>query len=154
MIKKNRWLWILLFVFVAVLLSALAMGWNIVLVRDYQLLSELVRHFSLPVNTNTSPSPLIIKMILGTLGFIASLTLIVLLFTKLLNEMRLNQLQSEFLATVSHELKTPIASLNLSSTLIRAGGLTEVESLHLWRSHEIELERLKDQVNTLLEAAR
>ena len=48
----------------------------------------------------------------------------VLFFVRLLKEMRLNQQQAEFLATVSHELKTPIATLELSSSLLRAGGLS------------------------------
>jgi signal transduction histidine kinase len=68
--------------------------------------------------------------------------------------MRLNQLQSEFLATVSHELKTPIASMELTSSLIRAGELTADEVCRLWASHDKELKRLRAEVESLLEAAR
>ncbi len=122
------------------------MGWNL----------ELIRHFS---QARTS---VLMKMLIGTLGFIAALTLTVLLFIKLLREMRYNQLQSEFLATVSHELKTPLASLQLSSSLLLPEHLREstfeplspAEAQCLWESHQIELERLKNYVDMLLEAAR
>jgi signal transduction histidine kinase len=100
------------------------------------------------------PTGLIFKMILGTLGFIAVLALTVLLFIKLLHEMRLNQLQSEFLATISHELKTPIAALELSSSLLRSGGISESERNRLWSTHRLELKRLREEVEALLEAAK
>ncbi len=151
--KKRSWLWVLLFIFVALLLSALATGWNIVLVRDYQKFVELAKNISLQ-EISVLPSNLIINMILGTLGFVATLGLTILIFIKLLKEMRLNQLQSEFLATVSHELKTPLASIELSSGLIRSGGLSEAEINALWNSHQNELHRLKEEVEALLEAAR
>jgi signal transduction histidine kinase len=154
MTKKRRRLWIFLFISVATLLSALATGWNIVLLRDYQHILKLAKNLSLPAELNNPAAGLIFRMIWGTLGFITTLTLTILLFIKLLSEMRLNQIQSEFLATVSHELKTPIATLELSSTLIQAGGLSEAEEAKLWLSHQAELARLRDEVDTLLEAAR
>lgn len=155
--KKRRWLWVLLFIGVAVLLSALATGWNVVLIRDYRHILTLAKNLalpSLPPEVDEHSTNLVFKMALGTLGFLAALTLILLIFIKLLSEMRLNQLQSEFLATVSHELKTPIAAVELSSSLIRSGGLSENEVQRLWNSHQIELKRLKNEVETLLEAAR
>jgi signal transduction histidine kinase len=72
----------------------------------------------------------------------------------MLQEMRLNQLQAEFLARVTHELKTPIATLELNSGLIRSGGLSEEEQSRLWSSHDRELHRLREDVEALLEAAR
>ncbi len=152
--SKRRWLWVLLFIFVALLLGALATGWNVVLVRDYQRILELTHSFSLTQEIQTGSSHLLFKMILGTLGFIAALGLTLLIFTKLLNEMRLNQLQSEFLAAVSHELKTPLASMELTTSLIQTGGLTEQEISQLWNSHKMELNRLKEDVEILLEAAK
>ncbi len=152
--KGHRWLWIILFIGVTLLLGILATGWNVVLVRDYQHLLTLARKLVLPIEANEHFSSLMVKMIAGTLGFIAALALTVLIFIKLLNEMRLNQLQSEFLATVSHELKTPIAAMELSSSLIQAGGLSPNDLERLWLSHDNELKRLREEVDTLLEAAR
>jgi len=152
--KKRRRLWVALFISVALLLGALATGWNVVLVRDYQNILNLARNLSIPDELSAYSTSLILKMILGTLGFIATLGLTISLFVKLLHEMRLNQLQSEFLATVSHELKTPIATMELSSSLIRTGEITETERDRLWTSHQEELRRLREEVEALLEAAR
>lgn len=154
MITKRRWLWFLLFISVALILGILATGWNVVLMREYERILELAKNLSLPQELSTRPAPLFMKMTFGTLGFIAVLGLTLLIFARLLNEMRLNQIQSEFLATVSHELKTPIASIELSSSLIRTGGLTPHETEQLWNSHTLELSRLKEEVEALLEAAR
>jgi signal transduction histidine kinase len=155
LIKRRRWLWILLFIGVTLLLGGLATGWNIVLVLDHYSIVALAKNLALPpIEASAYSTSLIIKMILGTLGFLITLAMTVLLFIKLLNEMRLNQLQSEFLATLSHELKTPIATLELSSSLIRAGDLPPSEVNRLWKTHEEELRRLREEVEALLEAAR
>lgn len=151
--KKHRWLWILLFAFVLILLIVLATGWNVVLVRDYQHIVQLATKLSIQEGTIASLRvPL--KMVLGTLGFIATLAITILIFIKLLREMHLNQQQSEFLATISHELKTPIAAMELTSSLIRTGEIEQDEIKALWNSHQTELNRLKEQVYALLEAAR
>jgi signal transduction histidine kinase len=132
-----------LFIWIATLLISLATGWNVVLYRDYQQMLAVTRS-----------QPAWFSHVLGTLGFGAALGTIVLFFLKILKEMRLNQQQSEFLEIVSHELKTPIASIELSSSLLRAGGLSSDEVERLWGSHQTELKRLREEVEDLLEAAR
>ncbi len=149
--SKRKWIWIVLFVFVVVLLTLLATSWNVVIVRDYQRVAELARSFRL---SGVEPPAPWINLVLGTLGFAITLGGLILFFVRLLQEMRLNQLQSEFLATVSHALKTPIATMELSASLIRPGDLPIEESEKLWTSFFSDLSRLKEEVNTLLEATR
>jgi signal transduction histidine kinase len=148
--RKRRWLWVLLFFLMALLLISLATGWNVVLIRDYHQMLILARQASGEVRTGAPW----MGLVLGTLGFGALLATLILFFVKILREMRLNQIQSEFLETVSHELKTPIASIKLSASLLRAGGLAPDEEERLWQSHQAELKRLSEDVETLLEAAR
>ena len=150
--RKNRWLWIALFVWAAFLITCLATGWNVVLVSNYLKMMRIAQAMRLGDETVAlAPWPIVIA---GTIGFVAAMGTIVLFFLRLLREMRLNQQQAEFLASVSHELKTPIAAMELSSSLIRAGGLSQQESDALWQSHQSELKRLREQVETILEAAR
>lgn len=153
MTSKRRWLWVLLFIWLAALLATLATGWNWVLVRDYREILELARSVAGPSALQERQAPWL-TLILGTLGFVAALGTMVLFFVKLLKEMKLNQQQSEFLAAVTHELKTPIAALELSSTLLREGGVSEADRERLWQSHSEELQRLRGDVEALLEAAR
>jgi signal transduction histidine kinase len=148
--RKHRWVWIVLFVCVIGVLLSLATGWNIVLVRDHLNLVELAR--KIPQEPITPPGPWL-SVVLGTVGFLTVCLGLVLLFMKALREMKLNQAQSEFLASVSHELKTPLATLELCGSLIRLGA-TEEERARLWEAFDSELRRLKDQVTNLLEAAR
>lgn len=150
MLKRRLWFWIVLFIFVVLLLGILATGWNVVLVRDYQRILELAGSLS---RTPAEPLPWV-NLVLGTLGFIVALGVLILFFVKLLREMRLNDLQAEFLAQVSHELKTPIATMELSSSLLRNGSLSPEESRELWDSHDAELKRLREEVELLLESAR
>jgi signal transduction histidine kinase len=128
----------------------LATGWNFVLVQDYRRMMFLAKQASSSAETAKPWT----SLVTGTLGFAAAMGTILLFFLKILKEMKLNQVQSEFLATVSHELKTPIASMELSASLIRAGGLTSDEIERLWTSHDAELKRLHEEVDTLLEAVR
>ncbi|MDR3607384.1 MAG: HAMP domain-containing sensor histidine kinase [Oligoflexia bacterium] len=153
---KNRWLWIALFVWAAILITVLATGWNVVLVSNYLRMLRVAHSLSIGEETVAlAPWPIVIS---GTMGFVAAMGTIVLFFLRLLREMRLNQQQSEFLATVSHELKTPISSIELTSSLLRSGirdgGISPAESEALWESQQRELKRLRGQVETILEAAR
>lgn len=131
----NRgWFWLLFLILIIGLLAVLATRFNILLFL--------------------SDRKTLLEPILGTLGFVVILVGFIILFARLSQEMRLNQLQSEFLAAVTHELKTPIATLELSSSLLRQPDLLQAEREQLWKSHEMELGRLRSEVETLLEAAR
>jgi signal transduction histidine kinase len=101
------------------------------------------------VKTATLPRVLFQILSLGI-----ALLVVLTLMLRLAREVRLNRQQTEFLATVTHELKTPIATLDLTSSLLRSGGLSSEETERLWNSHEVELKRLREDVETLLQAAR
>lgn len=158
--RRRRWVWVLIFIVVTGLLVTLATSWNVVLVQNYRRMLEVARALSF-----REPPPWV-GTILGTLGFVTVVTGVGLMFWRLFQEMRLNQIQAEFLARVSHELKTPIATIELTSSMLRAklasgGGHAGPESPDtladinkLWKLHDSELSRLKIEVEALLEAAR
>ena len=148
--RKHRLLWFLLFGIGTLILGSLLLGWNVLLIHNYHKMAMLARTFSHPLEAEQPWT----SVTLGNLGLLAALAIIVLFFVKLLKEMKLNQQQAEFLASISHELKTPIAAIELSSSLLQAGDLSLAEEQSLWKTHDEETSRLREEVETLLEAAR
>jgi len=150
--RGKRWAWILFSIGLAMLVGTLATTYNVALVRDY--------HHMLAVAQAKPISPPKWTVTLGSIGFATVLVGVFVSLLRLLREMKLNQLQSEFIAHVTHELKTPIATLELTSDLLRSdepsfeAGTENEERQRLWQSHSEELQRLKHQVHDLLEAAR
>lgn len=138
--SKRRWSWIALFILAVLLLGTLATGWNWVYIKTAELKHQAENPW-LPI-------------ILGSLGFFSLLIGLILFFARLLREMHLNQFQSEFLAAVSHELKTPISTLELTSSLLQQPQVSEQEKKQLWLSHQLELKRLRQDVEAVLETLR
>lgn len=90
---------------------------------------------------------------LGTLLFlllIGGLTLMVLL---LVREVRLNERQSNFVSAVTHELKTPVASLKLYLDTLQLRDLPESRREDFYRTMRQDLDRLHATINNVLNAA-
>ena len=66
----------------------------------------------------------------------------------------LDQVKSEFLATVSHELKTPLASINLSLMLMQDERLDAARRQEIAGGIRSETQRLLGMVGQLIEVAR
>ena len=154
MTHKKRWLWSLLFITVLLLIVGLGVWWNWVLVHNYNAMIELAKDRLLQIPHGSKRLPWL-SLILGSLGFATLVILFVLFFVKMLREMKLNQMQKDFLANMTHELKTPLASLELSSSLLKkSGSLSPQDRDDLWQAHQSELSRLRDEIERLLTASR
>lgn len=90
----------------------------------------------------------------GTIAF--SLILIGLVFYMVLTikEIRLNQRQSNFVDSVTHELKSPIASLRLYLETLQMRKLDDERRAEFYYVMETELGRLDQLINHLLEVGR
>ncbi|QKG51810.1 sensor histidine kinase [Hymenobacter sp. BRD67] len=66
----------------------------------------------------------------------------------------LDQVKSEFLATISHELKTPLASINLSLMLLQDERLDAARRQEIAGGIRSETQRLLGMVGQLIEVAR
>lgn len=145
---RRLWFWILLLIAVLALLATLVTSWNVLLVQHYQQMRSVLQN----------ETPPWISTVLGSVAFLLVLIATVAVFVRLFLEMRMNDLQREFLAKVSHELKTPISTLELSSSFLKEEMANmEISSSEIdeaWQLHEQELSRLQGEVNSLLEAAR
>ncbi|MBU6154591.1 MAG: HAMP domain-containing histidine kinase [Bdellovibrionales bacterium] len=136
--RPRKGLWIILFILGLLVAGVMAAIYNAEIVRDVEISDQ-------PWS----------KIVLGSLGFIGIMGALVLFFARLLREMKVSQIQADFLDRISHELRTPLSTLTLVSDLLRNQGRTlSAEEERLWRSHSSELERLKADVELLLQAAR
>ncbi|MFQ5732670.1 MAG: sensor histidine kinase [Planctomycetaceae bacterium] len=91
---------------------------------------------------------------IGTVLF--SLILVGLSFYLVLTikEVRLNQRQANFIDSVTHELKTPIASLRLYLETLQMRDVTEEQQAGFYRVMNKELRRLDLLISQLLEVGR
>lgn len=151
--KRRRWLWITLFVVLAVFLAVAATIWNVVLVRQYLQLVDFGKELAAREHGIDVQTPFVASLVVGGLMTVAALAGLGIFFARLLREMRFSQLQTEFLARLSHELKSPVTSLDLTASLLQAGPASEEERVKLWRIHDSELHRLRVEIDTLLEAS-
>jgi len=121
---------------------ALAVGWQILVVADLRPVARGLTgiHWTL--------------LILGAVFFGLLIVGLVLLCAWLVREMRFSQRQQAFLDTVTHEMKTPLASLRLYlDTLESRDPDPERRREFLGRMRE-DVERLHRTVNQVLVAAR
>jgi two-component system, OmpR family, phosphate regulon sensor histidine kinase PhoR len=80
---------------------------------------------------------------------------LVVLYLSVVRERRLNRLKSEFVANVSHELKTPLSLIRMFGELLLMGKVDDPDKAR--RYHEIilrETERLSTLVDNVLNLAR
>jgi signal transduction histidine kinase len=95
-----------------------------------------------------------VLLLLGTMFFVLIIVGTVWLCSWLVREMRVNQRQQAFLDAVTHEMKTPLASLRLSiETIVRHDLERERRREFLDRMCE-DLDRLQQTVDQVLAAAR
>jgi signal transduction histidine kinase len=131
-----------------VLALALAVGWNVLVVRGVGEVQQVAARLS---NTHW------VLLSLGTLLYALLIAGLALLCAWLVREMRHSQRQQAFLDAVTHEMKTPLASLRLHvDTLDRRdpGAEHRRQFLGRMRTDVDRLERTVDQVLAAARAAR
>ncbi len=121
-------------------LSIVLMVLNVVLMVCWIVLLSNWREWSaLTIGT------VVFALILVVSGFYLFLTV---------KEVRLNQRQANFVDSVTHELKTPIASLRLYLDTLRMRHVEPRQQLEFFNVMDAELIRLDHLINQLLEVAR
>jgi signal transduction histidine kinase len=147
--------WSLFFILASVLVATLAASWNIFLVEEYEKMQELAESFSAYRAQLQLESPPWAKVVLGSLGFSTILGLLLIFFIKTLKEIQRNQIYRAFLDKVSHELKSPLTTLELTTSLLQKKHASEdSDTQELWRAHNSELRRLRTEVELMLESSR
>jgi signal transduction histidine kinase len=96
------------------------------------------------------------RLVLYVLGTVLSLLLVGglgLMVFLLVREVRLNERQSNFVSAVTHELKTPVASLKLYLDTLQLRDLPENRREEFYRTMRADLDRLHATINNVLNAA-
>ena len=124
------------------LVLALAVGWQILLVSDVRRATQGLSNLDW------------VLLVAGGVFFLLVIVGLVWLCAWLVREMRTNQRQRAFLDAVTHEMRTPLASLRLYlDTLVRHDPEPGQRRQFLARMHA-DVERLDRTVQQVLTAAR
>ena len=91
---------------------------------------------------------------IGTVAFALMLVGLILYLVFSIKEVRLHQRQANFIDSVTHELKTPIASLKLYLETLQMRSVDEKQQAEFYSVMNSELLRLDQLINQLLEVAR
>jgi signal transduction histidine kinase len=139
--RRPKWFHITVGVTLIVVAVALTVGWQILGVSD-------------PVRTAKEVSTL--RWVVYFFGSVLSMLLIGglgLMVILLVREVRLNERQSNFISAVTHELKTPVASLKLYLDTLQLRDLPESKREDFYRTMRQDLDRLHATINNVLNAA-
>ncbi len=119
----------------------LAIGWVVV---------NVVR-----VNEDPASTPIYyVVLALGTIGLAIVLAGVIAYLTLTVKAINLNRRQSNFIDSVTHELKSPIASLKLYLQTLARRPVGEAQSADFHRIMLADVERLDQLINHLLDAAK
>ena len=97
-------------------------------------------------------APRVIPLVLGIVTFAVIIAGIIVFTVFLVREIRRNEQQDSFLNSVTHELKTPIASIRLYLETLQARELTDVQRTEFYRIMMADTERLQRTVEQVLKA--
>lgn len=91
---------------------------------------------------------------IGTVLFVLILVGLTFYLIMTIKEMRLGQRQANFVDSVTHELKTPLAAIKLYLETLEMRNLEDDQRKEFYRVMESELKRLDLLINQLLEVGR
>ncbi|MEM7582686.1 MAG: HAMP domain-containing sensor histidine kinase [Acidobacteriota bacterium] len=135
---------VILFVIVLVLIITLTVLWHVALVQDYQKLKALAAQ-------DTAFHWTFIA--LGSVLFLAIIVLASILGAQLIGHIRWSQRQSNFIASVSHELNSPLSAIKLFAQTLRKPDLSTADRLDFVEKILFDVERLQRLISNILRAA-
>lgn len=136
--KRPKWFHITMGVSLIAVAVALTVGWHILGAEGEIPKASTLRW---------------VVYFLGTVLFLLLIGGLSLMVVLLVREVRLNERQSNFVSAVTHELKTPVASLRLYIDTLRMRELPEDQRRDFYGTMSQDLDRLNATINNVLNAA-
>jgi two-component system sensor histidine kinase KdpD len=133
----------ILITLVLVLAVTLTVLWNFVLAHDYALLKELAGGGSFHTWF----------IILGSALFLAIIVLSTMLGIQLIGNVRQRQRQASFLASVSHELNSPLSAIKLFAQTLRQRDLSPERQASFANKILLDTDRLSRIIANIVRAA-
>lgn len=133
--QRSKWLYVTIGLTLILFSVALTVGWQFL---GRPAIGSSVRVF---------------VHVIGSLMLLLLTGGLVLIFILLLREVRLNERQSNFVSAVTHELKTPVASLRLYLDTLELRPLPEERRAEFYGTMRQDLDRLNATINNVLLAA-
>jgi two-component system, OmpR family, sensor histidine kinase SenX3 len=97
-------------------------------------------------------APRVLPLVLGIITFAIIIAGIIVFTVFLVREIHRNEQQDSFLNSVTHELKTPIASIRLYLETLQSRELSEAQRTEFYRIMMADTERLQRTVEQVLKA--
>lgn len=137
---RPKWLHISVGVGLIVVAVALTVGWQFLGVDGLRAALE-------------SDTARFVVYLLGTILFLLLIGGLGLMVMLLLREVQLNERQSNFVSAVTHELKTPVASLQLYLDTLQMREVEPGQRDEFYRTMRQDLDRLNGTIQNVLNAA-
>jgi signal transduction histidine kinase len=151
--RSLKWLFqpVLIFVVAQVSWALLMFVWIRWYLRRNQEIDALVKR--LPLNESLATGQWVV-LLEGCLLMAIILVGLYFIFVSLRKQTKLNKLKDSILSSVTHELKTPLASIRLYTETIMLRPLSEAEREKFLKRMLAETERLQKLIDTVLISAR
>lgn len=133
--------WTITLASIGVALSiALLVGWTLVLAQNLSLSGQATQSTWL--------------LIAGPISFIIIMGVLIAFAVFLVGQIREVRLQYSFMDSVTHELKSPLASIKLLLETLEREGLADAQRIEIRRMMRTDVNRLSTFIDDVLEASR
>lgn len=146
--RRDRITTIILYAGAQVAWLCLLALWIYWFVRNYMIFIEVGERLSPQFVLNAQN---IVALIIGLVLLIALMTSMTIIFTRLNRQMKLTRLYDNFIANVTHELKSPLASIQMYLETLQHREVPQEKQSEFIEIMMKDTRRLESQINTILE---
>jgi signal transduction histidine kinase len=149
-------LWsVIAFIIVVAMAATMSVWWNVLLVQNHRIVRQMTAAAAAAeLDPHRANVPLALLMVLGLLCSFVIVAGMLYLFLRLIRTVQLNLAQSQFIAAVTHELRSPVASLQILLETIRDPTTPEPKRAEFEERMSEDLRRLRALVDQVLDTAR